>query len=119
MSKKEKVEIQWKKCDNCSFLQHNSHLRCLKCKNDTFSKIHPSGLGTLISYTILKAPPMKYREKKSYALGIIEFSNGIRAMGQITTEDNLQIGMKLKPVFKEIYSDLNGKKIKTYMFEPI
>ncbi len=113
------IEIRWKKCNNCGFLQHNSHLRCLQCKSDNFSLINPSGLGTLVSYTILNAPPMEFREKKSYALGIIEFSNNIKTLGQITRTDNLKIGMKLKPIYQEICPNLDGKKVITYIFEPI
>jgi len=113
------IDIKWKKCKNCGFLQHNSHLRCLKCKKDEFSIINPSGLGTLISYTILNAPPMEFREKKSLALGIVQFSNNIKALGQITRTNNLRIGMKLKPIYKEICDNLDGKKVETYLFEPI
>jgi hypothetical protein len=113
------IEIQWKKCKNCGFLQHNSHLRCLNCKNDEFSIIYPSGLGTLISYTILTAPPKEFRAKRSYALGIIQFSNNIKALGQIIRTDKLKIGMELKPIYKEICNNLDGKKVETYIFEPV
>lgn len=119
MNEIEKIDIKWKKCNKCGYLQHNSHLRCLQCKNNTFSEIHPSGNATLLSYTILKAPPMEFRDKGSYPLGIVEFSNGIKAMGQITSKNNLEIGMELKPVYKEICKNLDGNKVKTYMFEPI
>ena len=117
MSKEEK--INWKKCNNCGFLQHITHLRCLICKNENFSLIEASNSCKLLSYTILKAPPAEFQDKKSYALGIVEFDNGIRALGQITTEDNLKIGMHMKPIYKKICEDLDGKEIYTYVFEPI
>lgn len=119
MKKEKTIEIEWKKCKNCGFLQHKTHLRCLKCKNTTFSEVYPSGLGILLSYTILKAPPMEFREMESYALGIVEFDNGVKAMGQIATENNLQMGMKLKPVISQTCYNLDGEKVKTYLFEPI
>lgn len=119
MEKEEKLDIEWEKCKKCGFLQHSSHLRCLKCKNDTFEKIYPSGVAKLLSYTILMAPPMEFRDKEHYAIGIVEFNNGIRAMGQIKRSKDLKIGMKLKPVYKEICDNLDGKPVETYIFKPI
>lgn len=115
----EEIEIYWKKCNNCGFLQHYSHLRCLKCKYDEFSKIQASGTGKLLTYTILKAPPMEFRDKGHYAIGIIEFENQIRAMGQIKDPNNLEIGMEMKPIFTKICDSLDGKEVQTYIFEPV
>lgn len=111
-------EIEWKKCTNCGFLQHNSHLRCLQCRNDTFETITPTGTCKLLTYTILKAPPAEFREKSSYALGVVEFENGVKALGQITTQENLQTGMELQPIYTKICDDLDGKEVFTYVFEP-
>ncbi len=65
--------IKWKKCKKCGFLQYNSHLRCLQCRNDTFETIITTGTCKLLTYTILQAPPAEFRDKSSYALGIVEF----------------------------------------------
>ncbi|MHA2038624.1 MAG: Zn-ribbon domain-containing OB-fold protein [Promethearchaeota archaeon] len=110
--------IEWKKCRKCSFLQHESHLRCLQCKNETFDSVSSSGICKLLSYTVLNAPPAEYRDKSSYALGIVEFENGVKALGQITTQENLKTGMELKPVYAKICDNLDGKEVFTYVFEP-
>ncbi|MFX1572820.1 MAG: Zn-ribbon domain-containing OB-fold protein [Promethearchaeota archaeon] len=111
--------IKWKKCNNCGFLQHISHLRCLNCKNKGFSIIKASGTCRLLTYTILKAPPAEFRNQDSYALGVVEFDNGIKALGQITTQENLETGMELKPIYVKICNDLDGKAVYSYLFEPI
>ncbi|MEJ2249288.1 MAG: OB-fold domain-containing protein [Candidatus Lokiarchaeota archaeon] len=116
---KDEYQIKWKKCKKCGFLQHESHIRCLKCKNKTFKEIRPSGLGRLLTYTILNVPPMEFKDKKSYALGVVEFENGIRALGQLTVKENLKVGIKLKPIFAKICDNLDGKEVKTYIFEPV
>ena len=92
--------IKWKKCNSCEYLQHNSHLRCLRCKHEDFTVLSATGKCILISYTILKATPLEFRDQSSYALGIVEFENGIKALGQITTQD-LKTGIELKPVIKK------------------
>ena len=112
-------EIERIKCKKCGFIQFNSHLRCLNCKNSTFDTIKASGDSKLLSYTILTAPPMEFRDQKSYALGLVEFENGIKALGQITRKENLKIGMKLRSIYKKICESLDGKEVYAHVFEPI
>lgn len=111
--------IVWKKCKNCGFLQHETHLRCLECKKGDFDTVEASGSCKLLSYTILTAPPAEFRDKISYAIGIVEFENGIKGLGQITTQNNLKTGMRLKPAYKKICKNLDGTEIFGYVFEPV
>ena len=112
-------KIEWKKCLNCGYLQHKSHLRCLNCKNNQFQLVEAYGRCTLITFTILNAPPAEFRYKKSYALGVVEFENGIKVLGQLTKNDDLKIGMPLKPIYPKICENLDGKEVYSYIFEPI
>ena len=112
-------KIEWKKCQSCGLLQHSSHIRCLKCRHEKFDKIKAFGNATLITYTILKAPPAEFRDKSSYALGVVEFENGVKGLGQITSQKNLNTGMTLKPIYRKICENLDGKEVYTYVFEPV
>lgn len=112
-------KIEWKKCLNCGYLQHKSHLRCLNCKNTHFELVEACGRCTLINFTLLKAVPAEFLDRESYALGVVEFENGIKALGQITIKKNLKIGMSLKPIYRKICDNLDGKKVYGYVFEPI
>lgn len=112
-------KIEWKKCLNCGYLQHKSHLRCLNCKNNQFQLVKAPGRCTLITFTILNAPPAEFRYKKSYALGVVEFENGIKVLGQLTKNDDLKIGMPLKPIYTKVCENLDGKEVYSYIFEPI
>jgi uncharacterized OB-fold protein len=107
-------KLKWKKCNECGFLQYISHLRCLKCKADNFESI--VALGT---YTILKAPPMEFREQGPYALGVVEFENGVKALGQLTKKENLKTGIKLQPIYKKICNALNDKEVYSFVFKPL
>jgi len=111
--------IVWHKCLNCGLLQHNTHIRCLKCRSNDFEIIEASGTCKLLTYTILKAPPAEFRDKASYALGVVEFENGVKGLGQITTQNNLQTGMILKPIYRKICENLDGKEVYAYVFEPV
>jgi len=115
----EKEDLAWKKCTKCGFLQHVSHIRCLNCKNIDFTLVKAEERCKLVTYTILKAPPAEFRTQDSYALGIVEFKNGIKALGQLSSQENLRSGMELKPVYKKICNNLDGQEVHAYVFEPI
>lgn len=107
------------KCKKCGLFQDQDHRRCLKCKNDTFEKIEANGNWTLLTYTILNAPPSEFRDKQSYGIGVVEFENGIKTLGQIEIRENIKIGMKLKPVYEKICENLDGIEIYDYVFKII
>jgi len=117
MSESEKIIAI--KCKKCGFLQQEDHRRCLICKNPTFDKIEAKGNCSLLTYTILNAPPMEFIDKNSLALGVVEFENGIKTFGQITSKENLKIGMKLTPIYTKICNNLNGNEIYGYIFKPV
>ncbi|MBD3254400.1 MAG: hypothetical protein GF383_04865 [Candidatus Lokiarchaeota archaeon] len=113
----EKTEkIVWNKCTKCGKLQHDSHLRCIKCKNNEFEKITSKGTSKLLTYTILKVPPKEFRDKSSYAIGIVEFENGIKMLGQIIPKENLRTGMELKPEYQKICDNLDNKEVYGFVF---
>ena len=112
-------KIEWEKCQKCGFLQHSSHLRCLKCKHDKFEIVNAICNAKLLTYTILKAPPAEFRDKPHYVLGIMEFESGIKVLGQIGLHGQLKIGMKMKPVYRKICTNLDGKEVYDYTFESI
>lgn len=114
-----KETIIWNKCKKCGFLQHPTHLRCLKCKTDKFESIAASGTCKLLTYTILKAPPMEFGDQESYALGIVEFENRVKVLGQLTNKENLKTGIILQPIYKKIYNDLNGREVYSFVFKPL
>lgn len=62
---------------------------------------------------------MEFIDQESYALGVVEFENGVKALGQLTNKENLKIGIMLQPIYKEICKDLNGKKVYSIVFKPL
>jgi len=112
-----KRKIKAIKCLKCGLMQHESHLRCLNCRSEKFELIEASEQCRLLTFTILTAVPSEFIESKPYALGIVEFENGVRALGQISSQEDLKIGMRLRTIPNTIQMD--GKQIDTYFFEPI
>jgi uncharacterized OB-fold protein len=116
---KNEANIVWKQCQKCGYLQHSSHIRCIKCKHRVFDRVKADGNATLLTYTILKAPPAEFRDRTHYALGVLEFQNHVKVLGQVAPEEQLKIGLKMKPIYKKICTNLDGKEVYNFIFEPI
>jgi uncharacterized OB-fold protein len=103
------------KCRLCGKLQYPRHARCPRCKGTDFEETELGDECTLLTYTKLYATPEGI-EMPPLLLGIVEFPNGVRALGQLVADD-VEIGMKLRPTWGKLRM-LRGKVIYGFKFEP-
>lgn len=111
----EKVMIGYK-CTSCGFLMNPKHARCLQCNAQTFEEVEMGNEATIVTFTKLTAVPTGISDYM-LVLGIVEFANGLRATGQITSE-NIDIGTKVKPVWDKVRT-IGDKDIYGFKFMPI
>ena len=97
----EKVPIGFK-CRNCGKIHYPKHGRCLKCKHQDFTEVELPSEGTLVTWTMLKAPPTGI-DKYSIYLGIIDLGE-VKYTGQIEVDnpEDIKLGMKLKAIWKQV-----------------
>jgi uncharacterized OB-fold protein len=89
------------KC-SCGSISVYPNFHCSKCSNASFEKIKLSGKGTLITYTILHAVPLRFKENAPLVIGLVEFEEGGRISTQLdASQDELSVGKKLEAVFQE------------------
>lgn len=96
------------KCNNCGHVMYPRHERCLNCKKREFKEINPTKKGKLLTYTVVNELPWGIDER-GRVLGVVEFDNGIRAMGLVKA-DKVKIGMKLTTGWEEVRF-MNGVKV--------
>jgi uncharacterized OB-fold protein len=82
------------KCKSCGTVAYPSHFRCLHCGGREFEEVKPGETGKLVTYTEIFNLPWGIDER-SRTIGIVEFEDGVKAMGQIKAKKP-KIGMKLK-----------------------
>jgi uncharacterized OB-fold protein len=70
---------------------------------------------TLLTFTKLHALPMDF-EFRTLMLGIVEFPDGARALGQLST-DEVQMGMKMTPRW-EVVRNLEEQEVFGLRFYP-
>ena len=102
------------KCKRCGKLHYPGHARCLKCRSTDFEEVELGNECTLLVYTKLYALPEGI-ETSPLLLGIVEFPNGIRALGQLKG-DNIKVGLKLRPGWGKLRT-LGEKDIYGFRFE--
>ena len=103
------------KCKSCGRVMYPKHDRCLDCKGTEFEEVELGEDATLLTYTKLYVLPEGI-EMPPLVLGIVKFPGGVRAMGQLTTDDP-KIGMKLRPIWGKLRK-IKDKEIFGFKFEP-
>jgi len=84
------------KCVKCGKVHYPFHDRCLVCKGREFEKIKPQGDPCLVTWTRIFNLPWGF-DVRYLTIGVVEFENGIKAMGQIHVDESvpLQAGQHL------------------------
>ncbi|HQI84192.1 MAG TPA: zinc ribbon domain-containing protein [Anaerolineae bacterium] len=97
------LKITAYKCKKCGRVHYPKHERCLSCKHREFEEIKPEGNATLLTFTQIFNLPWGFDER-FLIIGIGQFENGVKAMGQIKAEDaaDLQIGMPMQASWEPI-----------------
>jgi len=103
------------KCKQCEHVMYPKHLRCLRCRGREFEEIVPTKGGKLLTYTVVNELPWGIDER-GRVLGIVEFDNGIRAMGLINA-DEIRVGMKLMAGWEPVRV-IGGEKTYGLSFKP-
>ena len=113
------IAIEAYKCLKCSKIHYPFHDRCMDCKGREFQEIKPQGNARLITYTQIFNLPWGF-DQRFLIIGIGEFENGLKAMGQIDADsvDHLKTGMVMKPSWEPVRVQA-GENVYGLKFEPI
>jgi uncharacterized OB-fold protein len=112
------IELVAFKCKKCGKIHYPFHDRCLNCKGREFEDVKPKGDAKLLTFTQIFNLPWGFDER-FLIIGVGEFENGIKAMGQIKSDsiENLELGMKMKPSWEPVRV-LYGEEVHGLKFEP-
>lgn len=111
-----------KKCGAISFpkLTFCPNPDCEKVA-ENIEAIELSSEGTLWTYGQQVYPPpepFKMDPFQPFAIGMVDFPEGVRVLGMVSRTENLQIGMKVKTSVSTLYQDDENEYI-TWVWEPV
>lgn len=106
------------KCKACGRIHYPYHDRCLDCNKREFETFKPEGYPKLLAYTQIFNLPWGF-DVRFLVLGVVEFPNGIKAMGQIRIDslEKLKTGMKLKASWEPIRK-VSGEEVFGLVLKP-
>jgi len=116
---KKEIAITAFQCKKCGRIHYPFHDRCLDCKSREFEQIKPLGNVRLLTYTVIFNLPWGF-DQRFLILGVAEFENKVKAMGQIKADsiDHLKLGMKMHPSWEPVRVQ-SGEDVYGLKFEPI
>lgn len=97
------IKLAGFKCKGCGRVFYPKRTRCLDCRREDFEEVDLGDKCRLLTFTELYALPRGI-DRVPLRLGIVEFEGGVKAFGQIETDDQhrIRVGMLLKPVWGEL-----------------
>ncbi len=104
------------RCTNCASVFYPKRDCCPKCKSTKLDETEMGDSAVLITHTELWAVP-KGISQMPLVLGIVQFDNGARVLGQLTAKE-VKIGMRLKPVWA-VVRKIQEKEVYGFKFEPV
>jgi uncharacterized OB-fold protein len=116
--KKKELQIIAYRCKKCGKLHYPFHDRCLACKHREFETVQAEGKAKLITFTRIYNLPWGF-DQRYLTIGVVEFGNGVKAMGQIDVDENydLKIGATLQPTWAPVRVQ-NGENVYGLVLHP-
>lgn len=112
------VELLAARCCACG-THHLPHVPvCATCNGEEFENAVLGPHGTLYAYTIVRMPPPGYAGE--YAVGYVDFPEGVRVFGQIKIVPGVALGSGV-PVGLEkaaLFKRADGTPVIAYRFVP-
>jgi uncharacterized OB-fold protein len=107
-------------CKKCGQNYFPAREICPKCfAEGQMEKVRFSNQGKLYSYSVVHVAPKQF--SPPYAVGYVDFPEGVRVLAQLTTTDPKQIrlDMDVQTLLGKICVDEQGREIVSYKFRPL
>ena len=76
-------EIAALRCGGCGMLDPGPRELCSVCGMGEMQACTVPGEGRLVSWTVIRRPPTKFKDEGAYAIAIVDLSSGLRVTGRL------------------------------------
>ncbi len=109
-------------CSKCGNVYFPPRAICPNCRGSgKVSETKLSGLGEVVTYTVVRVPPEGFEREAPYVVAIIKLEEGPRITAQIVDckPEDVKIGTKVKSVFRRVGEEgASGAIYYGYKFVP-
>jgi uncharacterized OB-fold protein len=108
------------KCSKCGKIQFPPRPLCSNCLSTEFEWTEIPTKGKLLTYTVIHVAPTQFQSIAPYAVGIIQFENGLRLPSMIkdVALEQIEIGMPLAMGFEVCATTDKWPQWPRYHFKP-
>ena len=90
-------------CEDCGRLDAGPRELCPACAGSRLVRHEVEGRGRLVSWTVIRRPPTKFRAEAPYAIAVVDLDAGVRITGRLAAvPDDLEPGA---PVVLDVTRD--------------
>lgn len=96
------------RCNSCGHWIFYPRRHCDKCWSHDVAWHEVSGAGSLYTYTLTRIPTLPdFADEMPQAMAVVELDEGVRINTTLVglAEDEIRVGMRLKPVFDQVKGD--------------
>ena len=105
-SRRSRYSLIGNRCLNCNTIYFPPRAICQQCRRKgSLEEIKLSGLGEVLSFTTIKSAPKGFEKQAPYTIGIIKLVEGPATAAQIINPEKIEIGKKVRTVFRKTYED--------------
>ncbi|WP_046869184.1 Zn-ribbon domain-containing OB-fold protein [Microvirga massiliensis] len=80
-------------CQDCGQLDPGPRELCSACGSSRLVEQVVEGRGRLVSWTVIRRPPTKFRSEAPYAIAVVDLDAGVRITGRLgAVSDDLEPG---------------------------
>ena len=77
------MQITILQCTDCRTLSAPPHQLCPKCHSTGIAPHRVDGIGTLLSWTVIRRPPQAFRDGGIYNVAVVALSAGVPVTGRL------------------------------------
>lgn len=102
LSLRDTILVDILQCRQCGNLDPGPRDLCAICHADNLEVNSVPGTGQLVSWTVIRRAPMRFKELAPYAIAVVDLDAGVRVTGRLRGNvDGLQLGAAVNAVAQE------------------
>ncbi len=109
------------RCLKCGKIHLPPRPLCDNCFSQEFEWVNISGIGKLLTYTVISIAPQQFQDLTPYAVGIVQLEHSLKIPGMINNvkQEQLKIGMELALDFGACSTTQAWPQWQRYCFKPV
>jgi uncharacterized OB-fold protein len=80
------------RCEDCGRLDPGPRELCAACASSRLSPQRVDGRGTLVSWTVIRRAPTRFRAEAPYTIAVVDLDVGVRITGRLPHEEEPEPG---------------------------